>query len=79
MFTSEIALKQIFTTFLTLVLELLDVGIITNASLYEENFYSLILVVWKKLTFSSFNFIHSTKICEITFSKTSTLGNPEYY
>ena len=37
-FTSQIAWKQIFTTFLTLIWELLDVGIIANARIQEESF-----------------------------------------
>ena len=39
-FTSQIAWKQIFTTFLTLVLELIDVGILTTANYEEESFFS---------------------------------------
>ena len=39
-FTSQITWKEIFTTFQTLVRELLDVGIIANASFLEESFSS---------------------------------------
>ena len=38
--TTHIALVQIFTTFLTLVWELLDIDIINNASFKKKSFFS---------------------------------------
>ena len=40
-FTSKIAWKQIFKTFLTIVQEFLDVRIIDNTSFSEESYFPL--------------------------------------
>ena len=57
-FTSQIAWMQIFTTFLTVVRQLLDIGIIANASLRRKFFLLNISSVDEINTF----FIHTTKI-----------------
>ena len=58
--TSQTAWKQIFTTFLTLFRELLDVGIIANES-FRRNFFLLNI---SGLDEESINFIHTTSIKE---------------